>query len=123
MRSRLKRGDLVICGAVLLLAAALMLFLQRPGGGERLYAEVYQDGKLIERAALHQDTDRTIDVGGHNTVVLRGGSACMYAADCRDQVCVRTGTLTRAGQAAVCVPNRVVLRIVGENGTVDAIAS
>ena len=123
MRSRLKWGDFVIIGAVLLLAAALTAALAAGTQGERLYAEIWQDNQLVERVALTDDTDRTIDLDGHNVIVLSGKSARMESADCRDQVCVRTGTLTRAGQVAVCLPNRVVLKIVGETGEIDAIVS
>ena len=71
--------------------------------------------QLVERVALTDGTDRTIDLDGHNVIVLSGKSARMASADCHDQVCVRTGTLTRAGQVAVCLPNRVVLKIVGRD--------
>lgn len=123
MRSRLKWGDFVIIGTVLLLAAALAAVLAAQAAGGRLYAEVWQDGELIERVPLEAGTDRVIEVDGHNTVVLKGRTAAMQSADCRDQVCVRTGTLTRAGQAAVCLPNRVILKLAGEKTEVDAIAS
>lgn len=123
MRSRLKWGDFVIVGAVLVLAAALTVVLAAGTQGDRLYAEVWQDNQLVERVALTDGTDRTIDLDGHNVIVLSGKSARMASADCRDQVCVRTGTLTRAGQVAVCLPNRVVLKIVGESGEIDAIVS
>ena len=48
----------------------------------------------------------------------------MADADCRDQVCVRTGTLTHAGQAAVCLPHRVILKLTGTSTDgIDAIVS
>ena len=123
MRSRLKWGDAVIIAVVLVLAAALTAVLAAGTQGDRLYAEVWQDNQLVERVALNDGTDRTIDLDGHNVIVLSGKSARMASADCHDQVCVRTGTLTRAGQVAVCLPNRVVLKIVGETGEIDAIVS
>lgn len=123
MRSRLKWGDFVIVAAVLLLAAGLAAVLARGQGGELLYAEVWQDNTLVERVQLTEETDRTIDLDGHNVIVLSGRTAAMQSADCRDQVCVRTGTLTRAGQVAVCLPNRVVLRLTGDTGEIDAIVS
>lgn len=123
MRSKLKWGDFIIIGAVLVLAAAVSGILALGASGDRLYAEVWQDNTLVERVELTDSTDRTIDLGGHNVIVLSGRTAAMQSADCRDQVCVRTGTLTRAGQVAVCLPNRVVLRITGETSEIDAIVS
>ena len=123
MRSKLKWGDFVIIGVVLALAAAIAAVLALGTSGDRLYAEVWQDNTLVERVELTDSTDRTIDLDGHNVIVLAGRTARMQSADCRDQVCVRTGTLTRAGQAAVCLPNRVVLKLVGDTGEIDAIVS
>ena len=123
MRSKLKWGDFIIIGAVLVLAAAVAGVLALGASGDRLYAEVWQDNTLVERVELTDRTDRTIDLDGHNVIVLSGRTAAMQSADCRDQVCVRTGTLTRAGQVAVCLPNRVVLRITGGTSEIDAIVS
>ena len=123
MRGRLKWGDFIIIGAVLLLAAALTALMAQNTAGGRLYAEVWQNDVLVERVALTDETDRTIDLDGHNVIVLAGKTARVESADCNDQVCVRTGTLTRAGQVAVCLPNRVVLKLVGETGEIDAIVS
>lgn len=123
MRSKMRWGDFVIIAAVLLAAAALAVFLAMQAAGDRLYAEIWKDGELTQRVALTPDTRETIDLDGHNTIVLDGLTARMAGADCRDQVCVRTGMLSRAGQAAVCLPNRVVLKLVGEKNEVDAIVS
>ena len=114
MRDKLKFGDFIIIGAVLALAV--------PGAGQ-LYAEVWQNDELVERVRLTDSTDRTIELDG-NTIVLSGKTAQIAAADCKDQVCVRTGTLTHAGQAAVCLPHRVVLKLVGVNDSgIDAVVS
>ncbi len=123
MRSKLKWGDFVIIGVVLALAAAIAAVLALSVSGDQLYAEVWQDNTLVERVQLTEETDRTIDLDGHNVIVLSGRTARMQSADCRDQVCVRTGTLTHAGQVAVCLPNRVVLRLTGDTGEIDAIVS
>ena len=123
MRSKLKWGDFVIIGVVLALSAAIAAVLALGTSGDRLYAEVWQDNELVERVELTDSTDRTIDLGRHNVIVLSGRTAAMQSADCRDQVCVRTGTLTHAGQVAVCLPNRVVLKLVGETDEIDAIVS
>ena len=123
MRNKMKWGDGVIIAVVLICAAALAAVLAWQSAGDRLYAEVYQNGELVEHIALTDATDRTIDLDGHNTIILHGKTARMAHADCRDQVCVRTGTLTHAGQAAVCLPNKVVLKLVGEKTEVDAIVS
>ena len=119
MRSRMKWGDFVIIGAVLALAGAMLAFFALRASGDTLYAEVWQDDRLVERVELTDTTDRTIDLDGHNVIVLSGKTAVMQSA-----VCVRTGRLTRAGQVAVCLPHRVILKLTGTSTDgIDAIVS
>lgn len=124
---RLKPGDFVVFAAILVLAAALMAFNVRPAEKDSLYVEIWRETEngreRVYYGQLLDSTDRVIDVDGHNTVELKGKTARMAYADCRDQVCVRTGTLTRAGQTAVCLPNRVVVRLTGTDMDADAIVS
>ena len=47
------------------------------------------------------------------TCVFSQDGAAITASSCPDQTCVRTGTLTRAGEAAICLPARTVLRLTG----------
>ena len=124
MRNKLKFGDFVIIGVVLVMAGALAAALAFHSSGDKLYAEVWQNDQLIERVALTDSTDKTIDLDGHNVIVLHGKTAEIQSADCPDQVCVRTGRLTRAGQVAVCLPNRVILKLTGTSTDgIDAIVS
>ena len=120
----MKWGDFVIIGAVLALAGAMLAFFALRASGDTLYAEVWQDDRLVERVELTDTTDRTIDLDGHNVIVLSGKTAVMQSADCPDQVCVLTGRLTRAGQVAVCLPHRVILKLTGTSTDgIDAIVS
>ena len=124
MRNKLKFGDFIIIGVVLVMAGALAAALAFHSSGDKLYAEVWQDDRLVERVELTDTTDRTIDLDGHNVIVLSGKTAVMQSADCPDQVCVRTGRLTRAGQVAVCLPHRVILKLTGTSTDgIDAIVS
>ena len=116
MRSRMKWGDFVIIGAVLALAGAMLAFFALRASGDTLYAEVWQDDRLVERVELTDTTDRTIDLDGHNVIVLSGKTAVMQSADCPDQVCVRTGPTDQTASPIACLPNRLVIQVI-DNGT------
>lgn len=123
MRNKLKFGDFIIIGVVLVMAGALAAALTFHSSGDKLYAEVWQNDTLIERVQLTDATDRTIKLDG-NTIVLSGKTAKMADADCRDPG-VRAHRYTYpCGQAAVCLPHRVVLKLVGVNDSgIDAVVS
>ncbi|MDR3766045.1 MAG: NusG domain II-containing protein [Butyricicoccus sp.] len=119
----LKKGDLVIIAIVLLLAALVFApFALAPS--QSLTCEITQDDETIRRVRLGAGYQETITIEGDSvTNVIQIEDDCVYFAssDCPDQVCVRTGKLTRAGQIAVCLPNRVVVRLVGAQDEVDAV--
>lgn len=120
----LKKGDFVIILAVLALAAAIFApFALAPSRG--LTCEIEQDGAVIRRVRLGAGYHDTITIEGAvtNVIEIDGDSVCFSESDCPDQVCVRTGKLTRAGQIAVCLPNRVIVRLVGAQSDIDAIVT
>ena len=117
-------GDFVIILVVLLLALAVFLpFALAPA--KTLTCEITQDGKLVKRVQLGAGYQDTITIEGAvtNVIEITENSVYFSHSDCPDQVCVRTGKLTRAGQIAVCLPNRVIVRLVGAQDEIDAIAT
>ena len=56
---------------------------------------------------------------GTTVVEVGPAGARVVSSPCPLQICVRTGTIRRAGQVAACVPNRVAVRVVGK-GAGDA---
>lgn len=58
--------------------------------------------------------------GGYNMVKIENGKVNVYEADCSNQVCVNTDTITKSGETIVCLPHRVVVEISGSSSEVDA---
>lgn len=107
---------LIVC-AVLLAAAAFMWFQLQPSQG--LVAVVEQEGNVLYRIDLDQQTQAEIlDLGGpyHVILAVEPGAVAFQQSDCPDQTCVRAGKLTRAGQAAVCLPARISVRLEAAGG-------
>ncbi len=115
-----KTADLVLVGGLLVVAAVLFFFLySRPNDGRTI--EVSVDGAVVATLPLDADTTYTIDGvnGGHNTLIIADGKATITEATCPDGVCVRHRAIDKAGQSIICLPNKVVVRVVGEP-SVDA---
>jgi hypothetical protein len=65
---------------------------------------------------LRPDTDQVLEVSGplgSNRVVVRNGSVFVEAAPCANQICVKTGRVSRPGQWIACLPNRVFVAVEG----------
>ncbi len=72
---------------------------------------------------------RVTTENGEVVIILNDHEAYIQSSDCPDQICVHAGELTKPGDGAICLPNKVVVQIVagtsdsGEtDGKVDAVA-
>lgn len=121
---RWRRADTVI--VVIVLTAALLLFaLTRlwATGGTQVVVEA--PGQKAAVYPLHTPAVFTV-TGDQNitlTVEIRDGKVRVRDSACPDHVCVHTGWLSRGGQAAVCVPAGISLRVVGGTDAVDGVTS
>lgn len=114
---------LVLCGLLVLAAGVLYLGLSLAPQGTRAIVE--KSGEVVLERDLSQLTEpETFTLEGEQniqvTVEFSPQGAAVVASGCPDQVCVRTGTLTKAGETAVCLPARVTLRLEGGGDSVDA---
>ncbi len=108
-------GDLFILLIVLCLVGAVLYSVFAPARGNA--AEVYSDGKLIATLSLKKNTVYELD---HMQIVVNGGKVWVEHADCPDKICEKTGKIYKKGQAIVCLPNKIAIRITGK-GEVEAI--
>ncbi len=110
--------DILIIAAVLAAAGLLYIGIQavsRKGNT----AEVLLNNSVVMTLDLSED--KTVSPEGFPNVVfeVKDGAVRFRSSDCPDKICVNTGFIDQEGQTAVCLPNRLVLRIVSDSG-VDA---
>ena len=52
----------------------------------------------------------------YNTVIIKGGEVTVSASSCKNQVCVRHGSISKSGESIVCLPNRLIVTIEDKSG-------
>ena len=105
------------------LLSALLLWLWFSRSGEGTTAVVSREGRELYRIDLPAVTEPyRIELDGDYcaTLLVEHGAIRFEQADCPDQLCVRTGRLTRAGEAAVCLPAEITVQIEGGGRDTDA---
>ncbi|MBR0208662.1 MAG: NusG domain II-containing protein [Oscillospiraceae bacterium] len=105
------RADLIVIGAMLLLALVLWLVIgaTRKEGGQVV---VSVNGVETERHPLSVDGTYPLN-GGSNILVISGGEAWLSEANCPDLLCVRQGKIRYTGQSIICLPNRLTVTVEG----------
>ena len=120
-RALIKRTDIIIILTVLILSAAGLMYrwiTADKGGGT--VCELYVDNKLQSRIDLSKDGE--IKTPGRENVVLtvKNHAIAFTKSDCPDKICIRTGYISQPGQTAVCLPNRVAIKIASKTIDKDA---
>ena len=114
-KSGQKKRDLLLLAV--LLAAAALLFAGREffAGRPAVMVSVSVDGTEIMTLDLYRNDDIVIESGNGQTnhLIIEDGKAFLTEASCPDKLCVRQGAISETGQSIVCLPNRVIVTIVG----------
>lgn len=109
---------------VVLLAVALlpMLYVKlwfSQGHGQQ--ASIWVDGQVMEVLSL--DDPRKLSVTGPlgvSVLEIRDHKIRFLDSPCRGKVCVHGGWLTEVGELLACLPNKVMVRILGSDPRFDA---
>ena len=117
----MKTKTWIILFAILLLVfGGLSIPLLLPGEAAT-HAEIVSDGQLMHTVDLRIDREITISAynGGRNTITIKDGKIAVTNATCPDHYCMQRG-YCNSGTQIVCLPNRLVIRFVGEQ-PIDAV--
>ena len=129
MIASLRKADILLFFSFLALAAmiAAMPLVRVSGSEEKV--RIISGGELVGIYPLEKDIEVEVKHDGHlNIVSIKDKKVYMEYSDCRNQICVHTGEITQPGDTIVCLPNYVIVEIIGngeggdENDSVDIIA-
>jgi len=96
--------------AVAALIAAVPL-VRSSDGAPRV--RIIAQGELAGIYPLDSDNEIELERDGHrNVVVIKDNTVHMDYSDCKNQVCVNTGKISKPGETIVCLPNYVIVEIV-----------
>lgn len=118
-RKFIKKADIIFVAAVLCVCTAFLLW--RSLSSQSVTAVIYANGQEYERIELDEGVERTVAPVEGVVIKIENGSVRFESSDCPDELCVKTGTLSHAGDTAACLPKGVVIRLEGESRRHDAI--
>jgi hypothetical protein len=65
---------------------------------------------ILPGSRTADDRAETAD-GNYNTVVVKDQSVRVEEADCKNQICVKTGAIHFPGEVIACMPHRMMIYI------------
>jgi hypothetical protein len=116
----LRPGDYVVLAAGLAAVVAVTLVAWGGGAGDRAVIRVA--GQVVETPSLARARLVSVDGPlGTTRIEIQPGRARVASDPSPRQLCVRQGWLTRAGDAALCLPNQVSVEIRGRSAAYDTL--
>ena len=103
---------------VALMGWAATVMISGANAGSRVPTALVHDADGGIRA-LPLDEDARVVVNtdlGSNTVVVRNGAVRMEEADCPNGDCTRQLPISRPGQQIICLPHKLWVEVVSEDG-------
>ncbi|WP_409969984.1 NusG domain II-containing protein [Bengtsoniella intestinalis] len=124
-KQTLSLWDGLVALVIVALAVGIFFWQTAAAGTGDLEAVIAINGQTVETIALsslHDPTQRTYTSLGYTLELeLSSTAVTMTHADCPDQDCVHTGTITQAGQSIVCLPARLSVRLLGTGASAPEI--
>ena len=118
----MKKNDWILVVVILVLAGVGFLVYTSFGKQTAGIVKVSVDGELFGTYSL--DKEQEIKINYTNRMIIKDGQADMIEADCPDQICVDHKTISKNKETIVCLPNKVIVEIVGgEDVEMDAVAN
>lgn len=120
MKKLLTKGDVLII--VFFLALSLFLFVFSFSPKENLTAQIYLNGELVEEQRLSQiEKAYTVKVGECEIELDKDGVR-FVSSTCKDGLCVKHAKLSKSSDTMACIPNKVVVSIIGKKNISDIVS-
>lgn len=112
----MKRKDIVlivIILSIIVIAFGFNYFINRK---ETDKIEVYVDNKLYKTYDITDTAEVKIETKeGYNIVKVHDGGVEVTEASCPDKICIKEGFIHKHSENIVCLPNKVNIKITGDN--------
>jgi len=122
----MKKGDKIV-GIILLILVIITLcatlIYKKVNKGTEHIAVIKSNGKVIRTIDLNkvigqQDFTIKTDNGHYNTIIATPDGIKVKDADCLHKECVKSGSISEPGGIIVCLPNKLMISIEGEENKV-----
>lgn len=114
------RNDIILIISLCIIAgiACFLLYIKNDET-KAFQIQILIDGELYDTYDYNLDEGiyKEIVVNTGNTIVIENGEVYMKDAACPDRLCISQGKISRAGESIICLPHKLVVRIVDVSGS------
>ncbi len=114
------RSILILVGIILVSGIFIMIY---SAGKQGTQVVIIVDGQVYKTLPIHTDHTLTVETAeGYNVVTVQNDQVFVSSADCANQVCVNSRSISKNGEIIACIPHGLVIAITSPDKEVDAVA-
>ena len=110
-RKQIGLADIIIC-VVLFVACCLPLIFTLASAKSGELVRIKYEGQVYEYD-LSSNNDISLK-DGKIRIIISNGQVVVGESDCEGQVCTHNRPISKAGECVVCLPNGLVVEIIGD---------
>ena len=103
-------ADIFLILGLFVLTIILSIFIYKKQLTDNLYVEVSIDGKIDSRFVIDKDVEIMLSTG--NKLIIKDGLVSIHEANCPDKLCIKQGSISKMNESIICLPNKLIVRIV-----------
>lgn len=122
MMTKKRIRSVIILAGILLVSVVWLVINGTKDDGERVVIAL--GGEIIQEMSLNVDASFLAGSkeGDYNLIVVEDGKAYVSEANCANQICKNSKSISKSGEVITCIPHRLVVTIVSPEKEVDAVA-
>lgn len=114
------KNDIILLGIIIIVAlvAIVVVNVTKKQG---TYVVVIYDQKEVAKYSIKDDIEikLTYEENKYNTLVIKDEKVYILDASCKDHICVKHHKISMIGETIVCLPNKTVVKIIGNDNEID----
>ncbi len=115
----MKKGDIILIIGIIVFSISSIFYIKNflITDTDNSLASIQVNGKEVETIDLNsfEGTKEFETEYGLNIISVEDGKIRISKSDCPDQICVLQGNVHKSGETIVCLPNKFVIEIKGDN--------
>lgn len=115
------KGDKYLIIIIIIISLISIIYVERDATSyNSKYISIQVNGKEYKKITFNPKmVGKTIPIKtkyGYNLIEIGDEKVRVIEADCPDKLDVKQGYISKPGETIVCLPNRLIIEIKGENG-------
>lgn len=129
MKKKINKYDIGLIVVIVIINVFIILYGGRNAVKQNnKIAYIYSNNELYGEYVLTDDVKEEIKIEsetGFNILHIEDGQIWIHDASCPDKICISQGKISRDGEIIVCLPNKMLIKIVdnNEDSEIDFIAN